>query len=448
MIVGDNMKNKIIYIILMIVIIGVVSSLLLRKKDETIIMLDINPSIEITADKNEKVTHIVPLNDDAKKILIDDYINKSLDEVYELMILKLVEKGYVEDNNLEVVIYSEGLISSKDMATKIEFIFGKSNVHTDLIIIDNITNEDKELAKKYNVSPAKIAYINSIENENINKEDLSNKSVKEITETKKTGKYCDEGYVLENDKCYKEKERVSALQGSYCPSGYKEFEGKCYEVIQATETDNYVCPDDFKLVDNKCISENIYDAKGICEKGDYRGDGYCYIMEYYGDAKEYCRLTPSTDLLYNGRCLGRKPTINGKCLGSDKLINGYCYDTSPSSGYKADWICPDGSFITNPDGTLMYKDKKCYHETKTNPISYYCDGDGELDGKKCKIKTTIDAIKERKCPNGYKAIEDSSRCLNLQKTIAKENGLVCNRENSKLKGNVCIIYEVIDAKQY
>lgn len=53
--------------------------------------------------------------------------------------------------------------------------------------------EDEKLAKEYNVSPAKIAYIKTIvkENEGINVEDLANKSVSEINETKITGKYCE-----------------------------------------------------------------------------------------------------------------------------------------------------------------------------------------------------------------------------------------------------------------
>ena len=57
-------------------------------------------------------------------------------------------------------------------------------------------------------------------------------------------------------------------------------------------------------------------------------------------------------------------------------------------------------------------------------------------------------IKERICPNEYKPIDDGSRCLNLNKTIKKESGLVCNQENAKLNGNECIMYDMVEAKQY
>ena len=446
------MKRKIIIPIVFcfIIIIAIVCFITLNNRIVSMITLDINPSIEINLDKNEKVVNVKALNDDAKKIISADLKGNTLSDTFEILISNLIEEGYaVKDDDLDVILYVDGKISNKTVSEQIEYEFGKKEVHTEIVIIENVTKEDKELAEKYNVSPAKISYIKSIvqDNDNISIEDLVNDSVSELEETKATGKYCDDGYTLEGDWCLKEKGRVTAEEGEICPSGYSEYEGKCYEEKNSIEGSDYICNNDFTLVDNKCISESTYDAIGVCEKGDF-ADGYCKIKEYYGDAKEYCRLTPSTDLLYNGRCLGRKPTINGKCLGNDKLIDGYCYDTSPSSGYKADWICPDGSFITNPDGSLMYEDKKCYHESKTNPTSYYCEGEGVLDGTKCKSKVVEKATKEKTCPNGYTAVDDGSRCLNFDKIKDKENGLVCNQENTRLKGNECIIYEKIEAKEY
>ena len=444
-------RKRIIQIIIcFVLIILIISVVLLKNKTESIITLDINPSIEINLNKNDKIINVKALNDDAKEIVSENLKGKSLTESFEILISNLIQEGYaIKGNDLDVILYVDGKITNKTVSEQLEFEFGKKEIHTEIVIVENVTKEDRKLAKKYNVSPAKVSYVKSIiqDNENINVDDIVNKSVSELKGTKETGKYCDEGYILEGDWCLKEKERVVAIPGEICPSGYEEYKGKCYEVINATETNNYICNSEFKLVSDKCIREEVYDAKGICEEGEFR-DGYCIIQEYYGDAKEYCRLTPSTDLLYNGRCLGRKPTINGKCLGNDKLIKGYCYDTSPNSGYKADWVCPDGSFITNPDGSLMNEDKKCYKESKVKPTSYYCDGDGVLDGKKCKITMVENQIKERICPNEYKPIDDGSRCLNLNKTIKKESGLVCNQENAKLNGNECIIYDMVEAKQY
>ena len=444
------MKKKVLIpIIVGVLVLGVILFLVFNKKAVSTITLDINPSIEISLDKNNKIKSVVALNESADFIISSDYEGLSLGALFYVLIDKIIDNNLVEDNNLSVILYTTGKIDSKELSKTIELEFGKKDVHTEIIIVDKVTNEDIKLAKEYNVSPAKIAYIKSIiqDKENISIEDFANDSVSELEKSKKTGKYCDEGYILEDDWCLKEKERISATSGTYCPSGYNEYNGKCHEVIDANETNNYKCNEGFKLIDNKCISETIYDAIGVCEKGEFK-DGYCIIKEYYGDAKEYCRITPSTDLLYNGRCLGRKPTINGKCLGSDKLIGGYCYDTSPSSGYKADWVCPDGAFITNPDGSLMNEDKKCYHESKANPTSYYCEGEGVLEGKKCKTKTTENPQKEKTCPSGYISIEDGSRCINLKNIKEKESGLVCNQDNARLKDNVCVIYDIKLAKNY
>ena len=445
------MKKVIILIIICLVLLVGIPSFIMWNKNNvvTTITLDINPSIEINLTKDEKVESIVALNDEAKEIISNDIKGKSLKDTFELLINNLIEQNYIdEENNIDIILYVEGNIKNEEVAKQLEFEFGKKEVHTEIIIIDKITDDDKKLAKEYNVSPAKVSYIKTvIENkENIEIDNLVEKSVNELKETKKSGKYCDEGYMLDGDWCYKEKERIAASNGLICPSGYNEYKGKCYEEVGFIESDKSICREGFKLVDNECISESTYEAFAVCDNGVFH-DGYCEIEKYYGDAKEYCRITPGEDLLYNGRCLGRKPTINGKCLNNDKLINGYCYDTSPSSGYKADWVCPDGKFITNPDGSLMYEDKKCYKKTKEKPSSYYCNENDTLDGVKCISKVVEDVRKQIVCPSGYTLV-NNDRCINYKKTAKKENGLVCNGENVRLVENTCIIYEKIEAKSY
>ena len=445
------MKKKIciLIIVCLFLIIGIISFIIWNdNKVVSTITLDINPSIKINLDRNEKVKSIIALNNDATEIIDKDTIVKSLKDVFEMLITNLIEKGYARiENDINVILYVNGTISNEEVSKQLEFEFGKKNVHAEIIAIDNITKEDEKLASKYNVTPAKIAYIKTIikNSENIDINNLTDESVSELVKIKNTGRHCDEGYILDGDWCKKEINRVSAINGNVCPSGYTEYNGICYEELKSVETNNYICSADFKLVDDKCILETSYDAKGKCDLGTYE-DGYCVKNEYYGDAKEYCRITPEEDLLYNGRCLGRKPTINGGCLNGDNLIDGYCYDTSPSSGYKADWVCPDGSFITNPDSSLMYEDKKCYKEIKTKPTSYYCEDNDKLNGEKCEVKIIEEAVKERICPNDTNKIDDGSRCLNFNNSVNKEIGYYCEQENSELEGKICIIYDIIESK--
>lgn len=443
------MKNKIIIPIIacIILIVTILGFIIWNNRVVTTITMDINPSIEINLNKNKTVKSINAFNDESKEIISDDLVNKSIDEVIWYIANKLIDNGYVKDNKIEIILYTNGELNNEQIESRLKNAFNEKSVNSEIVLIENITKEDMELAKKYSVSPAKVSYIKSIieENDNIKVEDLANKSTNELIETKERGKYCERGYTLEGDWCLKEINRINALEGNVCPNGYIEYEGKCYGEIKAIESNDYSCNKDFKLLNDKCISKQVYDAIGKCDSGEYK-DGYCITKEYMGDAKEYCRITPGTDLLYNGRCLGRKPTINGRCIGGDKLISGYCYDTSASSGYKADWRCPDGTLITNPDGSLMNEDKKCYKETKTKPTSYYCENDGILNETKCEITTIEDPQKLMTCPNGTKPLDDGSRCLDFNKVVSKENGYYCNQENSRLVDKTCVIYEMIEAK--
>lgn len=441
------MKKKIIIpiIVLIILVIGISFFVFSGEKIFTTITLDINPSLEINLNSEEKVISVIALNDDANTVINNNLKGKSLDDVLEIIINNTIDKFLIEEEHTDIILYSTGEVSHEKIDSIIKSNFDKKDIAVNIIVINDITDEDKNLAKKYNISPAKVEYLKTIINnhENISIDIIANKSVTELEDTKLLGKYCDSGYTLEGDWCLKEIKRVPAKEGEICPRGYLEYKGKCYEEVDSTEGEKYTCEEGFQLIDDKCISKRTYDAKGKCEVGNYN-DGYCVQLEYYGDAKEYCRITPTTDLLMDHKCYGPKPTINGGCLGNDKKINGKCVDMN--SYYKADWVCPDGKFITNPDGSLMYEDKKCYKETKTKPSSYYCEDGGTLDGTKCTIEDVLKPLKERFCPDNYTLV-NASQCINFNKTVSKEKGFICDDENAKYKNNECIIYERVEAKE-
>lgn len=169
------MKKKIIIPIGIVALFLVIGFIIFdNNKIVSTITLDINPSVQINLTKNKKVKNVMELNDDAKEIVIKEYNNKSLDEAFELLITKLIDKGYTKDKNIDVIVYAEGDISSEDVASKVEFNFGKEDIHTEVIVINTISAEDKKLAEKYDISPAKMVYIKSItkEYENINVEEI------------------------------------------------------------------------------------------------------------------------------------------------------------------------------------------------------------------------------------------------------------------------------------
>lgn len=453
------MKKKVVITIIAVVlvlIVGVIGFILLNNnKIVSTITLDINPSIEINLDKNEKVILIIALNDDANDIINDNLKGKTIEETLNVIIDNLIEKGYANENDLlEVILYTDGKISNKEFEKKLTKTFSEKRIDSDIIVVEKVTKEDEELAKKYNVSPAKVSYIKSIEeeNENVNIEDLVDKSVNELEETKRTGNYCDSGYNLEGDWCLKEINRISAKEGQVCPNGYVEYKGTCYLEGAFKGTGKYQCNSYGELIDNECVDKKTYDAKVeySCSKGELMkksavnpigapdNDTYYCIDKSTGQKPVLKCLKSSGHIMVNGQCYnGPKPTVNGGCLNGDLLSNGKCYSKDNGEDYQ----CPDGHIYDKnlelcPD-TLTY--------IKPTISGYSCDNDGSvLDGTKCTITSSYPAEEIYACVEGFTFVNET--CLNYNKTVSKQDGFYCEGENTRLVGNKCIIYEKVEAK--
>mgnify|MGYP007117143858 CR=1 FL=1 len=69
------------------------------------IALDVNPSIELETTRLEKVSKIIPLNDDAKKLL-EGYTPKDndLDDVLEDLVDRMMEQGYLANEKKNDVL--------------------------------------------------------------------------------------------------------------------------------------------------------------------------------------------------------------------------------------------------------------------------------------------------------------------------------------------------------
>jgi hypothetical protein len=435
------------------------------KKEEKIkstITLDINPSIEINLDKNDKVVNIKPLNDDAKDIISDDLEGKNLDDAIEVITNNVIDKGYVEDGNITILVYSKGTIDNNNIHDKINDSFNKREVHSEIIIVDKITDEDKELASKYNISPSKAAYINSIvkDKENIDVDNLVNKSVDDIEETKQTGFYCPEGYILDGSRCLKEVERINASKGDVCPRNYYEYKGKCYEEVPIEHTDKLTCNKEFKLVDNKCvrtITMNAIAAKTECKSGTemtrYKAG---LTSKNAGDANEKvcvdtshathpispCETHDGTEYtVVGGKCYWhRAPVIASGCPGKIQ-VNGMCWDDASNI-----LICEG-----NRDGK-QYSSRSDYCEGSIKMVQpsvteYKCEEGFTLKGTKCTKEEKEDAFNILECPNGYTQV-NNDRCINTNNIKAKEDGYKCPDDRMRLKGTSCITYEEIEAIHY
>ena len=454
------MKKKITIItIICIFIIGIISYIIWDNRTVSTITLDINPSIEINLNRKEKVKSIIALNDDAKDI-ITDIKGKTLDESLKIITNNVITKGYIDDKQVTVLLYAKGNIDNKSLQDKVNKNFTEKEIAIDIIVINNVTEEDIKLAKKYNITPAKASYINSItkENNNIDYKSLINKPVKELNETKNTGNYCEEGYILEGDFCLKEIDRKPAINGMVCPEGYYDYNDKCYEETRSEEGNKLLCRDEFTINGTKCTRTIRIDAepsKYQCPKGEAKtkselgltnansGDANEILCVDYSNATHPvspCEANDGTEYtISGGKCYWhRAPVIPGGCPGKIQ-VGGECWDDA--SGI---YIC-----VGYRDGKQYNsRDEYCEHSIKyLNPVvsEYKCPENHKLNGTKCEKEEVEDAWLERICPANYTLV-NNDRCINYNKTSNKKDGYICNQENSRLKGNTCIIYKMIEAK--
>ena len=217
------------------------------QKERIILTLDINPSIKIEVDKDENVLDVVPINEDAKKIITRAlFVGKTLKASLEILVDKIIDNKYTFNDNVSILLYGEN-IDLRETKYNLESILSDKNYNSDVIIYNNAISESaKELASKYNVSEAKAAYVESFlkDKKSLTVEDVINRSISEIKEMKDSGKYCLEDYYLNEGYCYKEKERNAAPEDKVCP---QELEDNDVNI----------------LVGNECVTYEVLEAELI-----------------------------------------------------------------------------------------------------------------------------------------------------------------------------------------
>ena len=454
-----NKKIIIPILICLILVTGIIGFFIWNNRTVLTITLDINPSIKINLNKNQKVKSVVAINDDAKKVISNNLRGKTLDKALKTITDNVIKEGYIEDKQVVIILYSDGNIDSNELERKVRKNFEEKSIFTEIITIDHINKEDEKIAKKYNISPAKASYINSIvnNNNNISANNLIDKSIEELKETKTTGRYCEEGYILEGDFCLKKIGEEESKEGLVCPRETREYNGTCYKEVGSEETDKLICRDEFILQDKKCVREEIINAEPeyTCTTGELHRKSDFYMIGI-SDAEEYYCVDKSTGEAPTLRCLtnpghimigdkcanGPAPLINGGCPNGDTAINGWCYSIDDED----QWVCPDGNIYEKSKNTYVELCPDTLTYTKPTISGYKCTDDRyKLKDNKCILKEEEPAEKERICPSGYTKTE--SGCLDLTKKIDKEQGLVCNKDNMRLQKGKCIIYEIIEAKQ-
>ena len=453
------MKKKIVIsiIVALILVIGIVSFILFNNSITTTITLDINPSIEINLTRNKKIKNVVALNDAAKKVLDKELKGESLKEALKWIMNRSIDLNYIDGETAVVLVMIDGNYNQDALRRFMANPLGERKRELDMIVIDKISKEDKELSKKNNISLAKAHYINELAKErNIKVEEYINKSVREIKETKDTGNTCPEGYNLEGDFCIKEIDRVEGIKGEICPRGYRDYKGKCYEESNIIDTDNYSCREG-KLEGTKCIIERTSEAipsKYTCSSGTLKRksevgirstgeDDYVCADTSNGKEPTLRCLTNPGHIMMNGKCYnGPAPTINGGCPNGDSLINGGCYSLDSYDQY----VCPNGSIYHKSQNSVPEYCPETIKTTKPVVSEYKCEGNVELNGTKCITKESYDAERERTCKEGFTLV-DNQMCINENNIKEYIEGYRCDKENTRLEDNICVVLDIKEANR-
>jgi hypothetical protein len=151
--------------------------------------VDINPSVEITANIYDRIISIKPLNEDGSKLIeLGSYKNKKLEDGVEELLQDARDKGYFNDEKKNAVMIT---VSGKneEKVAKVEDEV-KSTAETEVkkadtdteVVVEKVTLARHVEAGKLGISPGKMLLIDRLKavSPEIKAEDYINKPVKEI----------------------------------------------------------------------------------------------------------------------------------------------------------------------------------------------------------------------------------------------------------------------------
>lgn len=162
--------------------------------------IDVNPSVEITANKQDRVIDALAINEDAEVVLKDmDLKGADLDVAINAILGSLLKNGYLSKDNggeILVTVKNDNQEKATNVKTKvlnnIEEVLKTENISATVInqSADNKNTDAKAFAQKHNISLGKAIFILNLckKDATLNPDELAALSIKEISELVKTKK--------------------------------------------------------------------------------------------------------------------------------------------------------------------------------------------------------------------------------------------------------------------
>lgn len=186
---------------------------------ESSIAIDVNPSIELSVNRNDKVLKVEALNEDAVEILDDmDLKNVDLDIAVNAVIGSMVRHGYLDelDNAILVTVASgnkdKAALLRRDVVEDIESSLEEHKLEA--VVYDqqaDVTDEVKSIASEYGISYGKAYFLQELVAENnLTDEDLETFAGMTMEEISR--EIADRSYNVKKDDADETEEGLSDLE--------------------------------------------------------------------------------------------------------------------------------------------------------------------------------------------------------------------------------------------
>ena len=140
------------------------------RKVDSIVSIDVNPSIQLTVSKDDKILSAVALNKDAEVVLEGMELKKvDLDTALNALIGSLLKNGYLDEvyNAINVCVENNDTQRADEISEKVKQEINNLMIQNDLIGDVNsqtcpVDQQLKELAEKYGISVGKLTLAQKV----------------------------------------------------------------------------------------------------------------------------------------------------------------------------------------------------------------------------------------------------------------------------------------------
>lgn len=228
------------------------------------VSLDVNPSVEYTINMFDRVIEVKAINDDGTELLTElNLMNKSIGKAIEQTTAKLIEEGYITDDENGGVIISTYGADTEDAQKLAEQL--KERISAYIEEEGKIADVESEAigearvqeARELGVSPGKLNLIeklikSSTTSAAINKEEWLDKPVKEINKTIKENREALKGKAQvgeEDSEATREREEAGEEKGT--PVRDREEKGDNNKIEKTQKQNDTDENDEDEMIDQK-----------------------------------------------------------------------------------------------------------------------------------------------------------------------------------------------------